>query len=636
MESKKTKNHNIYTKMSGTNDISFNGVVYSVRHNPITDTYYYIGDFTSVTVEGTSYNVGRIVSIKPGATPIVSNLNGGTNNYFKSIAVSGSDLYACGSFNTVGDISANNIAKWNGTSWSTLGSGTNNSCESIAVSGSDVYVCGNFTQAGGIIVNFIAKWNGTSWSALGSGLNGQSTAIAVSGTDVYASFIVQDGTPRHRVAKWNGTSWSILDGGVGTGKIYTLAVNGTDVYAGGSFSTAYTSDNNPIPQTSRITKWNGTSWTSVGGGFSMLCIEIAIDSPNVYAVGGFITGTGNAKVWDGTSWSSVGNIVTPQLWTVIVNGSNVYVAGGDLDVPNEGYAARWDGTSWSNDIEYTTVVPPPPSPPTPPPSPTPAPTGNGSAIINLPFIFDLSAQSIEIFGEEVSLPDASFNLTTDLSLNVFTSSFLFKDNESGNMDISFVETSTLKNHINLLNSTNNLRTLQLVSVDGQGGPNYTQFSKVGSSFTPQDSSICNHFLQYVASLLFGHPQAQAPIKNDTAILADLSGDDLGGQFITELSNNHVVRHSMLEQLIDADVSNERFDYSHNDTYHSYPFLDGDKIVFRVKMQGNLFVDAISSLGASTTVQQSTISALFNNITGIDAQNGKVSERIWKVTATLRQ
>jgi hypothetical protein len=266
----------------------------------------------------------------------------------------------------------------------------------------------------------------------------------------------------------------------------------------------------------------------------------------------------------------------------------------------------------------------------------PQPPSGSSAIINLPFIFDLSAQSIEIFGEEVSLPDASFNLTTDLSLNVFLSSLLFKDNESGDMDISFVDTIALKNHINLLNSTTDAKTLQLVSVDGQGGPNYTQFSKVGSSFTPQNSSICNHFLQYVASLLFGHPQAQAPIKNDAAILADLSGDDLGRQFITELSNNHVVRHSMLEQLIDADVSNERFDYSHNDTYHSYPFLDGDKIVFRVKMQGNLFVDAISSLGASTTVQQSTITALFSNITGIDAQNGKVSERIWKVTATLRQ
>jgi hypothetical protein len=266
----------------------------------------------------------------------------------------------------------------------------------------------------------------------------------------------------------------------------------------------------------------------------------------------------------------------------------------------------------------------------------PQPSSGGSAVINLPFIFDLSAQSIEIFGEEVSLPDASFNLTTDLSLNVFLSSFLFKDNEAGDMDISFVDTASLKDHINMLNSTSNARTLQLVSVDGVGGPNYTQFSKVGSSFTPQDSSICNHFLQYVASLLFGHPQAQAPIKNDTAILEDLSGDDLGGQFITELSNNHIVRHSMLEQLIDADVSNERFDYSHNDTYHSYPFLDGDKIVFRVKMQGNLFVDAISSLGSSTTVTQSTISALFSNIIGIDAQNGKVSERIWKVTATLRQ
>ena len=258
------------------------------------------------------------------------------------------------------------------------------------------------------------------------------------------------------------------------------------------------------------------------------------------------------------------------------------------------------------------------------------------ATINLPFIFDLSAQSIEIFGEEVTVPDASFNLTTDLSLNVFLNSFLFKDNEAGDMDISFVATDALKNHINLLNSTTDAKTLHLDTVtDKPGNADYTQFSKSANHVIPQDSSVCNHFIQYVASLLFGHPQAQAPIKNDAAILEDLSGDDLGLQFITELSNNHIVRHSMLEQLIDADVSNERFDYSHNDMYHSYPFLDGDKVVFRIKMQGNLLVDAASALGGSTTVNQSLISALFGGITGIDAATAKVQDRLWKVTATLR-
>jgi hypothetical protein len=40
-----------------------------------------------------------------------------------ALAVSGSDLYAGGEFTTAGGISAANIAKWNGSSWSALGSG---------------------------------------------------------------------------------------------------------------------------------------------------------------------------------------------------------------------------------------------------------------------------------------------------------------------------------------------------------------------------------------------------------------------------------------------------------------------------------------------------------------------------------
>ena len=42
----------------------------------------------------------------------------------------------------------------------------------LAVSGSDLYAGGYFTTAGGSAANDIAKWNGSSWSALGSGMDG--------------------------------------------------------------------------------------------------------------------------------------------------------------------------------------------------------------------------------------------------------------------------------------------------------------------------------------------------------------------------------------------------------------------------------------------------------------------------------
>ena len=265
------------------------------------------------------------------------------------------------------------------------------------------------------------------------------------------------------------------------------------------------------------------------------------------------------------------------------------------------------------------------------------------ATINLPFIFDLSAQDITVFGEEVSIADVSFNLTTELSLSAFRNSLLYKDNESGDMDISFVSQSALQDEINLLNCTSANsaagRALTLASAQ-VGAANYSQYSKGNpGAYPPAPSSLANHFLQYVASLLFGHPQAQAPIKNDIDILTDLSNDNLGSQFVTELGNSQAVRHSILEQLINADVSSLRFDISDNQgSYLPYPFIDGDKIVFRVKMQGALNADPASGLSGQSGVTAIDLSQLFSGITGIVSAGGanmKVEERMWKVTATLR-
>jgi hypothetical protein len=87
----------------------------------------------------------------------------------------GSALYAGGYFTTAGDAPARAIAKWDGTTWSSLGEGMGGSVRSLAVfddgTGPALYAAGFFLTAGGIPTNRIAKWDGTSWSALGNGLD---------------------------------------------------------------------------------------------------------------------------------------------------------------------------------------------------------------------------------------------------------------------------------------------------------------------------------------------------------------------------------------------------------------------------------------------------------------------------------
>ena len=83
-----------------------------------------------------------------------------------------------GNFTAAGSVAANNIAKWNGSSWSALGSGVTGATGGPAVqalacdSAGSLYAGGCFTTAGGVTANYIAKWNGSAWSALGSGMSG--------------------------------------------------------------------------------------------------------------------------------------------------------------------------------------------------------------------------------------------------------------------------------------------------------------------------------------------------------------------------------------------------------------------------------------------------------------------------------
>src|SRR6516225_8517929 len=83
----------------------------------------------------------------------------GVNGTVNAAVVDGAgNLYIGGDFTVAGDVIANHIAKWDGSSWSALGLGVDGSADprsyspsvyALALSGSDLYVGGAFTYAGG-------------------------------------------------------------------------------------------------------------------------------------------------------------------------------------------------------------------------------------------------------------------------------------------------------------------------------------------------------------------------------------------------------------------------------------------------------------------------------------------------------
>jgi hypothetical protein len=275
----------------------------------------------------------------------------GANGIVYALAADGSgNVYAGGAFTVIGTVTANRIAKWNGSAWSALGGGASGAVYALAVSGTDLYVGGNFTtvyRSDATAVpgtGYIAKWNGSAWSALGGGAPNVVRAFAVSGTDLYVggSFtgVYSAGTTAVTgtgyIAKWNGSAWSALGGGA-SGPVWALAVSGTDLYVGGDYSSVYSSGSTAVTGTRNIAKWNGSAWSALGGGTSSIVRALAVSGTDLYVGGQFgsvyssgtttVTGTGYIAKWNGSAWSALGSGVNNTVFALAVSGTDLYVGG---------------------------------------------------------------------------------------------------------------------------------------------------------------------------------------------------------------------------------------------------------------------------------------------------------------------
>lgn len=303
----------------------------------------------------------------------------GTDGIVYALADDEIDTYVGGEFSNAGNVSANNIAKWNGTSWSALSSGTNGRVNAVAVaSNGDVYVGGNFTKAGNTNVNNIARWNGSSWQALGNGTSGPvATLVFDSQGNLYAGGVFQTAGSLtvNNVARWNG-SWNRLEDAntqvAGTGnEIRSMAVDENDVlYVGGNFGVAGGNSVN------RIATWNGTNWGTLGTGTSGFVQALLVRPNYIYAGGNFAIAGGNTvnriARWNRTTsqWESLGNGLSNVVNSLAYKNGYVYV-GGAFDnalntSPNPNIIvnniARWsDVNAWEalgngTDVGVETVV----------------------------------------------------------------------------------------------------------------------------------------------------------------------------------------------------------------------------------------------------------------------------------------
>jgi len=314
-------------------------------------TVYIGGDFSGANSINGNLTRNRLAAID-STTGTATSWDPNAGGTVFAIAVSGSTVYIGGGFNGAnsinGNLTRNRIAAIDAitgtaTSWDPNANGTVNA---VAVSGSTVYIGGFFSGAtainGNLTRNRIAAIDATSGTATSWNPNANSAvnAIAVSGSTVYiggqfnGATAINGNLTRNRLAAIDATTGTATSWDPNAnGTVSAIAVQGNEVYAGGTFTLINVVTRNRIAAidltTGRPTSWNPNAGATV--------FAIAVSGSTVYIGGAFngansINGnltrnriaaidaiTGTATSWDPNTNSTVNAIA--------VSGSTVYIGG---------------------------------------------------------------------------------------------------------------------------------------------------------------------------------------------------------------------------------------------------------------------------------------------------------------------
>ena len=209
-----------------------------------------------------------------------------------AIAEFGGDIFIGGNFtmNNGTDPEFYDVAKWDevNSRWVPVGDGSGDgSVNELTIYDNKLYAGGDFGDLGAAGSNNIAVYDGVSWSAVGTGLStaspggedpDQVKSMVVYDSKLYVGgkFSTAGGDLVHNIAYWNGTDWNYLTGndiegggGVGDGTsgnvaIMAMQVFGSDLYIGGMFSTYYNGTylGSATSISGHLVKWNGSSFSA--------------------------------------------------------------------------------------------------------------------------------------------------------------------------------------------------------------------------------------------------------------------------------------------------------------------------------------------------------------------------------------
>jgi len=339
--------------------------VYSLK-NDGTNLYAGIG---SSNGDGEVYSYNGTSWTKIGGDGLNSSWSTAQGDAVMTMVHAGGTLYA-GTYDAGGDAQ---YWSWDGSSWTRLGGGYVNdswgfynlqSVESAATFDSKLYVGTGITVAGNAMV---WEFDGSSWQIVGGqGVNGSWAADTFENVYTLQSFegelYAGLGTTANdaEVWKYDGSTWTKV-GGDSLNSGWTTnfeAVNVLAVYNGALYAGLGVS-----AQDGEVWRWNGSIWTKVGGdgvnsswatGANIESVlSMTVYDGQLYA--GLGSSTNDADIWryNGTSWTQIGGDGLNSSWSAayeeifimrVYNGKLIAGLGNGTD---DAEVWEYNGTSWT-------------------------------------------------------------------------------------------------------------------------------------------------------------------------------------------------------------------------------------------------------------------------------------------------
>jgi len=324
---------------------------------------------TKVYVGGFSTNASSISKAVYWVDGTLMVLDATESNGVKSIAVSGTDVYAAGSSVDAG---VTIPGYWKNGTWlelSHLDADKGGFATSMILNGGVPYIAG---------ISYDADWNDmpvywsgaastrTDLSPPASTLYSAADAIMVVGASVYVggwSFLSTDYV-RHP-GYWKDGAWNPLTPLSTTNNSFvtSLASDGTNVYAGGYGSNGTLN----VANVWNVTAATRLDYPLVTSGYSYYIRSIQVSDGIVYAGGSAYTyATTNidyAGYWKGTEWrqftvtSAYDSTKASDVLSIYVSGNTLYAAGYATKSTNVTYAGYWTCDIAANTYTWTELSP---------------------------------------------------------------------------------------------------------------------------------------------------------------------------------------------------------------------------------------------------------------------------------------